>query len=137
MQYSDLPTLNVTLNLFTAACLLGGYVQIRRGEQWRHKMFMLCACCSSSAFLISYVIYHLKVGSVPYEGEGWIRPVYFSILISHIILAVATVPLVLITLRHALRGSFAQHRGIARWTWPIWVYVSVTGAVIYCMLYLL
>ncbi len=137
MDYSDLPTLNVSLNLVTAACLLGGYVQIRRGERRRHKVLMLCACCSSAAFLTSYVIYHLQVGSVPFQGGGWIRPVYFAILISHVVLAVTIVPLVLVTLRYALRGSFTQHRGIARWTWPIWMYVSVTGAVIYGMLYLL
>ena len=137
MDYSDLPTLNVSLNILTAACLVGGYHQIRRGERRRHKAFMLCACCSSLAFLSSYVIYHLQVGSVPYEGEGWIRLVYFFILISHIVLAAAIVPLVVVTLRYALGGSFARHRRIARWTWPIWMYVSATGAVIYGMLYLL
>ena len=137
MDYSDLPTLNVSLNILTAACLGGGYYQIRRGERGRHKAFMLCACCSSLAFLSSYVIYHLQVGSVPYEGEGWIRLVYFLILISHIVLAAAIVPLVVVTLRYALGGSFARHRRIARWTWPIWMYVSATGAVIYGMLYLL
>ena len=135
MDYSDLPTLNVSLNILTAACLVGGYIQIRRGDKRRHKVFMLCACCSSVAFLTSYVVYHLQVGSVPYEGEGWIRLVYFSILVSHIILAVSVVPLAVITLRFALGGSFARHRRIARWTWPVWMYVSVTGAVIYCMLY--
>ena len=136
MDYSDLPTLNVSLNILTAVCLAGGYLQIRRGERRRHKTFMLGACCLSLAFLVSYVIYHLQVGSVRYEGEGWIRLVYFSILISHIVLAAAIVPLVVVTLRYALGGSFARHRQIARWTWPIWMYVSATGVVIYCMLYL-
>jgi len=135
MDYTDLPTLNVSLNILTAACLVGGYLQIRRGERRRHKAFMLCACCSSLAFLTSYVIYHLQVGSVPFEGQGWIRLVYFSILISHIVLAVAIVPLVLVTLRYALGGSFVRHRRIARWTWPIWMYVSITGVAIYLMLY--
>ena len=136
MDYTDLPTVNVSLNVLTAACLVGGYLQIRRGDRRRHKAFMLSACCLSLAFLISYVIYHLQVGSVRYEGEGWVRLVYFSILISHIVLAAVIVPLVVVTLRYALGASFARHRRIARWTWPTWMYVSATGVVIYCMLYL-
>lgn len=96
---------------------------------------MLSACVASTLFLISYLIYHYYVGSVAFQGEGWIRPVYFSVLITHAVLAAAIVPLVLITLTKALRGSFQSHRRIARWTFPIWLYVSVTGVVVYWMLY--
>ena len=100
-----------------------------------HQLCMLSAFCTSVLFLISYLIYHYYVGSVPFEGEGWIRPVYFSILISHAILAVAIVPMVLLTLGRALRGTFEKHRRVARWTLPLWLYVSVTGVVVYGMLY--
>jgi len=96
---------------------------------------MLSACIASTLFLISYLIYHYYVGSVPFKGEGWIRPIYFSVLISHVILAAAIVPLALITLVRALKGNFERHRRIARWTLPIWLYVSVTGVIVYLMLY--
>ena len=97
---------------------------------------MLAACAASTAFLASYLVYHWHVGSVPFEGQGWIRPLYFAILISHVVLAIIIVPLVATTLLRAMRGSFEMHRSIARWTWPLWMYVCVTGVVIYCMLYL-
>jgi uncharacterized membrane protein YozB (DUF420 family) len=96
---------------------------------------MLSACIASTLFLISYLIYHYYVGSVPFKGEGWIRPIYFSVLISHVILAAAIVPLALITLVRALKGNFERHKRIARWTLPIWLYVSVTGVIVYLMLY--
>ncbi len=96
---------------------------------------MLSAFVTSTLFLVSYLIYHFQVGSVPYEGQGWVRPFYFSILISHIILAAAIVPLALVTLVRAVRGNFERHRRIARWTLPIWLYVSVTGVIVYWMLY--
>ncbi len=96
---------------------------------------MLSAFVTSTLFLVSYLIYHFQVGSVPYEGQGWVRPLYFSILISHIILAAAIVPLALVTLVRAVRGNFERHRRIARWTLPIWLYVSVTGVIVYWMLY--
>ena len=96
---------------------------------------MLSACIASTLFLISYLIYHYSVGSVPFKGEGWIRPIYFSILISHVILAAAIVPLALITLVRVLKGNFERHKRIARWTLPIWLYVSVTGVIVYWMLY--
>lgn len=96
---------------------------------------MLSACIASTLFLISYLIYHYYVGSVPFKGEGWIRPIYFSVLISHVILAAAIVPLALITLVRALKGNFERHKRIARWTLPIWLYVSVTGVIVYWMLY--
>jgi len=96
---------------------------------------MISAVVTSSVFLISYVYYHAHVGSVRFQGQGWSRPIYFFILITHTVLAAATVPLVLVTLRRALRGDFERHRAIARWTYPIWLYVSITGVIIYFMLY--
>lgn len=135
MQVTDLPTLNACLNLVATVFLALGYYWIRRGDMRRHKAFMLAACGASAAFLTSYVIYHLHAGSVPFTGQGWVRPLYFSILISHVILAMAIVPLVALTVLRALRGSFESHRRIARWAWPLWMYVSVTGVLIYLMLY--
>jgi len=96
---------------------------------------MLIACACSSLFLISYLVYHYQVGSVPFKGQGWVRPLYFTILLSHTILAAAVVPLALITLVRALRENFSAHRRIARWTFPVWLYVSVTGVIVYWMLY--
>ena len=135
MEFTDLPTLNACLNLVATVFLAAGYFWIRRGDMRRHKASMLCACAASTAFLTSYLIYHWHAGSVPYAGQGWVRPVYFIILISHIVLAVAIVPLVALTLLRAWRGAFERHRRIARWAWPLWMYVSVTGVVIYGMLY--
>lgn len=135
MEFEDLPTLNAALNLTAAAFLSAGYFWIRRGDSGRHRACMLGACLASAAFLASYLVYHWQVGSVPFTRQGWIRPVYFSILISHIVLAVAIVPIVALTLARALRGAFPAHRRIARWAWPLWMYVSVTGVVIYWMLY--
>lgn len=96
---------------------------------------MLSAFVSSTFFLISYLVYHYQVGSVPFKGQGWIRTVYFAILLTHTILAAAVVPLVIITLRRALKGRFEAHRRIARWTFPVWLYVSITGVIVYVMLY--
>ncbi len=135
MEFSDLATVNAALNGLSLLFLTSGYYWIRRGEKSRHKAAMLCACVTSALFLASYLVYHSQVGSVPYQGRGWIRPVYFAILISHIVLAVAIVPLAGVTLARAWRGSFDRHRRIARWTWPLWVYVSLTGIAIYWMLY--
>lgn len=135
MEFSDLPMLNACLNLVATAFLAAGYTWIRRGDMRRHRASMVCACAASAAFLTSYLVYHWQVGSVPYTGQGWIRPVYFAILISHIVLATVIVPLVALTLLRAARGNFERHRRIARWTWPLWMYVSVTGVVIYWMLY--
>ena len=100
-----------------------------------HRLCMLSAFATSSLFLISYLTYHYQVGSVPFQGRGWIRFVYFAILISHTILAAAIVPLVLLTLARALRGRFDRHKRIARWTLPLWLYVSITGVIVYWMLY--
>jgi putative membrane protein len=127
--------LNASLNAASAVCLVLGYLMIRSRRIPGHRACMSAAFLLSTAFLVSYVIYHLNVGSVRFTGQGWIRPVYFTLLISHIVLAAAILPLALITLARALRGRFDAHRRIARWTLPIWLYVSVTGVVIYWLLY--
>ena len=132
---SDLPALNATLNGIAGLFLLSGYYFIRRRQIARHRASMIGAFATSTLFLISYVIYHANVGSKPFHGEGPIRIVYFTILISHIILAASVVPLALITLGRGLRRDDARHRRIAKFTWPIWMYVSVTGVVVYWMLY--
>ena len=135
MEVTDLPALNACLNSISTILLGAGYYFIRRREIARHKMSMIAAFVCSILFLTSYLIYHYHVGSIPFTGRGWIRPVYFTILITHIILAAAIVPLALITLYRAWRGQFDRHKRIGRWTWPLWMYVSVTGVVIYLMLY--
>ena len=132
---SDLPALNAGLNATAGVLLLGGWLMIRRGRITAHRRFMLAAFAASSLFLVSYVVYHAQAGSRPFTGQGPVRAVYFAILISHVLLAAAIVPLALITLTRALQGDFLRHRRIARWTFPIWMYVSVTGVVIYWMLY--
>lgn len=135
MTISDLPALNATLNGIAGLFLLAGFYFIRRRQIARHRASMLSAFAMSTLFLISYVIYHANVGSKPFIGQGPIRLVYFTILVTHIILAAAIVPLALITLFRGLRRDDARHRRIAKITWPIWMYVSVTGVVIYLMLY--
>jgi uncharacterized membrane protein YozB (DUF420 family) len=134
-QFAFFPALDATLNGTSAVLLLIGHNFIKRGRMAAHRAFMIAAVVSSSLFLICYLYYHAHVGSVHFTGRGWSRPVYFSILISHTILAAAIVPLVIITLSRALRAKFDKHRAIARWTYPLWLYVSVTGVVIYLMLY--
>jgi len=135
LSYDSLAPLNAILNSTAAVLLLVGYIAIRNHWVRVHRACMIGAFTVSVAFFISYCVYHYHVGDVRFGGHGWIRPAYFSILISHITLAVAIVPLALITLGRALRGRFARHRRIARWTWPIWMYVSVTGVVVYLMVY--
>ena len=132
---SDLPTVNATLNGVCATLLVGGYLAIRRRRIEVHRRFMLAAFATSSLFLISYVTYHLTADPVKFLGTGWIRPVYFTMLITHVILAIVLVPLVLVTLIRALRGRFEAPRRLARWTLPIWLYVSVTGVTVYVALY--
>lgn len=127
--------LNATLNGTSAVLLAGGYAAIRNGKVALHKKFMLSAFAVSTVFLISYLVYHYRVGHVRFQGEGWIRPVYFTLLISHTILAIVIVPMILVTLRRAWLEKFDKHRIIARWTWPLWMYVSVTGVVVYLLLY--
>ncbi len=127
--------LNACLNALSAVLLVLGYLAIRRGDRKTHERYMLSALTSSTVFLISYLIYHWRVGSVPFQGQGPIRTVYFTILITHTILA-ATVPFLAgITLFRALKQYFPRHKAIARWTLPIWLYVSVTGVIVYLMLY--
>jgi uncharacterized membrane protein YozB (DUF420 family) len=134
-DYTVLPAVNATLNSIATVFLLVGWRFIRRGEIKRHRACMISAFVTSALFLISYVVYHANVGSVPFQGQGAARVVYFSILITHIILAALILPLALVTLSRALSRRFDRHRAIARWTLPIWLYVSITGVVIYVMLY--
>ena len=130
------PAFNATLNGISAVLLAGGYAAIRAGKRDVHKVFMVSAFTASTIFLASYVVYHIRVKQlVLFQGQGWIRPVYFTLLISHTILAVVIVPLILITLRRAWLEKFDKHRIIARWTLPLWFYVSVTGVIVYLMVY--
>jgi uncharacterized membrane protein YozB (DUF420 family) len=135
MTLGDLPALNAMLNATSAVLLLLGYRAIRRGDQKTHHRSMLGAVTASTLFLVSYLVYHFQVGSVRFTGVGAIRTLYFAVLLSHTVLAVAIVPLVLVTLVRALRARFSEHRRIARVTLPLWAYVSLTGVVIYWMLY--
>ena len=135
MTTETLPTLNALLNGTSATLLLAGLTAIRAQRVTAHKLCMLAACVTSSLFLISYLVYHAQVGSVHFQGQGLARAVYFSILITHTILAGVIVPLVARTLWLALRQRFEAHRRWARWTYPCWLYVSVTGVIIYWMLY--
>src|SRR5262249_28405644 len=131
----SLPTLNALLNSLSAIFLVTGYVCIRRKNITAHKTAMLSAFVTSSLFLTSYLVYHYYTGTHPFPGHGWIRSVYFTILISHTILAATIVPMILVTLRRAWKGRFQYHAQIARRTLPLWLYVSVTGVVVYWMLY--
>ena len=132
---TDLPGVNATLNTVSTLLLSAGYAFIRTGRIRQHRACMLAACVTSALFLASYVVYHLNVGSVAFTGQGPIRAVYFAVLISHIVLAALILPLALMTLLRALGARFAAHAAIARWTLPIWLYVSVTGVAVYWMLY--
>ena len=135
LTISDLPALNATLNGIAAILLVTGYLFIKQGRRRQHQWCMLGALTTSALFLVSYVTYHLHAGSRPFPGQGPIRVVYFVILITHVILAAVIVPLALLTALRGLRSQFDKHVRIARWTFPVWVYVSVTGVVIYLMLY--
>jgi uncharacterized membrane protein YozB (DUF420 family) len=130
-----LPTLNAALNALCTMFLLIGYAHIRARRIDQHRRAMLMACATSVLFLTSYVIYHAQVGSKPYEGTGLLRWIYFSILIPHVILAAAMVPMVLMTLSRGLRRQDARHKSIAKITYPIWLFVSITGVIVYAMLY--
>ena len=128
--------LNATLNGASAILLSAGYTAIRSGKRELHKKLMLSAFFLSCAFLVSYVVYHVRIHQViHFQGQGWIRPVYFTILLSHTFLAIVIVPLIIITLRRAFLEKFDKHRLIARWTLPLWFYVSVTGVIVYLMVY--
>jgi putative membrane protein len=135
IEVTTLPAVNATLNGISAILLVVGWILIRQRRIEQHRLCMLLAFAVSTLFLISYLVYHAQVGSQPFTGEGPIRIVYFAILISHIILAVLILPLALVTLRRGLRRDDRRHRAVARWTLPIWLYVSVTGVVVYWMLY--
>ena len=128
--------LNASLNGISALLLAGGYAAIKAGKMEVHKRFMVSAFWVSVAFLVSYVVYHIRVKQlVLFQGQGWIRPVYFVLLISHNILAIVIVPMILITLRRAWMEKFDKHKLIARWTLPLWFYVCVTGVIVYLMVY--
>lgn len=135
MQISDLPAVNATLNAMAATFLTTGYICIRLGRRELHKRCMLAALTTSALFLVCYLVYHASTGSRPFPGQGAIRVVYFAILITHVILAAAILPLALMTARRGLTAQYGRHVRIARWTLPLWLYVSVTGVVIYLMLY--
>jgi uncharacterized membrane protein YozB (DUF420 family) len=134
-DYSIFPVLNATLNGTSAVLIMTGRALIGRKQVRLHRACMIAAVATSSLFLISYLYYHWHVGSVHFPGQGWVRPVYFTILISHTLLAAAVVPLVLFSLSYGLRSRFDRHRRISRWTFPVWLYVSITGVVVYIMLY--
>ena len=135
MNIADLPALNASLNALATVCLVAGYICIRSGRQEAHKRCMLAALAVSAVFLVSYVIYHYNAGSVAFTGQGPIRYLYFAILISHIVLAALVPFLAIVTALRGLRGDFGRHVKIARWTFPIWLYVSITGVIVYLMLY--
>jgi uncharacterized membrane protein YozB (DUF420 family) len=135
IDYTALPGVNAALNATSTLFLVVGWLFIRRGDMRRHRFCMCAAFTASALFLTSYLVYHANVGSVPFGGHGVLRVVYFGILITHIALAAVILPLALVTLSRALSRRFDRHRAIARWTLPIWLYVSVTGVVIYVMLY--
>jgi len=135
MDFTILPAVNASLNGLGGVCLLIGYVFIRQGKKEAHKRSMVAAFTFAVLFLASYLLYHFQVGSVRFQGEGTVRTIYFSVLISHTLLAAAVPFLAVITLHRALKERFDKHRRIARWTLPIWLYVSLTGVVVYWMLY--
>jgi uncharacterized membrane protein YozB (DUF420 family) len=131
----DLPAVNASLNALSGVLLLCGYTLIRLRRIELHRRFMIAAFAASSLFLICYVVYHAQVGSVRFTRQGFVRPLYFTILITHVALAFTVVPLAIVTLSRGLKARYPQHRRIARWTLPIWLYVSVTGVLVYVLLY--
>jgi uncharacterized membrane protein YozB (DUF420 family) len=135
MSIHDLPAINASLNALSGILLLVGYVLIRRRRIETHRKVMIAAFVTSSIFLVCYVVYHVQVGSVRFTRQGFVRPLYFTILVTHVTLAAAVVPLALVTLSRGLKARYARHRTIARWTFPIWLYVSVTGVLVYVLLY--
>jgi putative membrane protein len=135
MTVYDLPAVNATLNAISGVLLLIAYTLIRRRKIEQHRQFMLAAFATSALFLVFYVVYHAQVGSVAFTRQGFVRPVYFTILITHVVLAAAVLPMAIVTLSRGLMARYPQHRKIARWTFPIWLYVSVTGVLVYVLLY--
>lgn len=134
-QYAYFPALNATLNGASAAFLLTGRVFIAKRKMVAHRLCMIAAVVASALFLACYLFFHYKVGNILFLGQGWSRPVYFTILTTHVTLAMVIVPLAILTLNRGLRAQYSKHRAIARWTWPLWMYVSVTGVLVYFMLY--
>jgi len=134
-QYAIYPVINATLNGTSGVLLLVGRSLILKGRMAAHRAVMITALITSSLFLTSYLYYHYHVGSVRFQGQGFSRPVYFAILLSHTILAIVIVPMIIVTMIRALRERFDRHRAIARWTFPLWLYVSITGVIVYFMLY--
>lgn len=130
-----MPTWNASLNALSGVFLVLGFLSIRRKKIGTHRRFMLAACSTSVVFLVSYLFYHFFAGSTRFIGTGWSRPVYFGILLSHTVLAVVIVPMVIASVRHGLKNQIVQHRRVARWTFPLWSYVSVTGVLVYFFLY--
>jgi putative membrane protein len=137
MEVENLSTLNAILNGLSFIMLTMGFIKIKAGNKIDHKKFMISALFISVTFLISYLIYHYNVGSVPYPYTDWTRPLYFIILIPHVILAALNVPFIITLVYFAFKGKFVNHKKLARWVWPVWMYVSVTGVIIYFMLYIL
>ncbi len=135
MEIADLPALNASLNALSTVFLITGYLFIRRQRRQAHKRCMLAALTVSTLFLVSYVTYHYHAGSRPFLGQGVVRVVYFAILIPHVLLAATVLPLALVTTGRGLRGEYDRHVKVARWTLPLWLYVSVTGVIVYLMLY--
>lgn len=135
MTVHDLPAVNASLNALSGLLLLAGYALIRTRHVQQHRRCMIAAFVTSSLFLACYIVYHAQVGSVPFTRRGFVRPLYFTILITHVTLAVTVLPLAIVTLSRGLKGRFPQHIRIARWTFPIWLYVSVTGVLVYVLLY--
>jgi len=131
----DLPAVNATLNATAGILLIIGYTLIRTGRRDQHRRVMIAAFAASSLFLVCYVVYHAQVGSVRFTRQGFVRRLYFTILITHVTLAAVVLPLALVTLSRGLASRYAKHRVIARWTLPIWLYVSVTGVLVYVLLY--
>jgi uncharacterized membrane protein YozB (DUF420 family) len=135
LTVSDLPAVNATLNALAGVLLVAGYFFIRTGRVKQHRRCMIAAFVTSALFLASYLTYHAQVGSVRFTREGIVRPLYFTVLITHVLLAAAVLPLAIVTLSRGLKARYREHRAIARWTLPIWLYVSVTGVLVYVLLY--
>lgn len=135
MSVSDLPAVNACFNMLSAVWLTMGFVCIRKGRKAAHRNCMIAALCTSTLFLVGYLTYHFNVQGVTRFPENWFRPIYLVILLTHTLLATVILPLVIATVVLAIRGKFETHKKVARWTWPMWMYVSVTGVVIYLLLY--
>jgi uncharacterized membrane protein YozB (DUF420 family) len=135
LNIHSLPAVNATLNALSGVLLIVAYALIRARRIEQHRRVMIAAFATSSLFLVCYLVYHAQVGSVPFTRQGFVRPLYFTILVTHVTLAAAVLPLAIVTLSRGLKARYAQHRRIARWTFPIWLYVSVTGVLVYVLLY--